>query len=506
VTLRRADALLVGAVLVLAFGLRVIALGQPADGPAGHVFDERYFADAACRDLSGQDYLDPEPPLGKLLIAAGIEVGSLWLRYPQQPSPFAGPPCRPQPAGYGTWGWRLASLAFGVGLVALIYLLAMSLWPSRVFATLAAVLVTFDGLEFVQSRLAMLDIFPVFFAVLALLMLQVHRRAQTSAGWWISAATLGLAIGLGVASKWTALAAWGVAVVVLAGGWVLDRVSINAGSWHSGTAGAESRIRPGPLRSIDRVSVYTGFLIILPAIVYVLSYARYVMVAHAIPVTAPGSCDFSQVAVVSSALDPGHWLQTVFRHDRWAYAYHLCETRIDPRGSPWFSWPLMLHPATYRSAVVYNAGGEQLSVLWDLGNPALWWAAIPALIYCALSGIRSARLTPAFIALAYLAAWLPFAFVPRGLYLYHMLGALPYMALAVAYAFTRLSDGRLDLVNRHWRLTIPGGRVTVAYLLVVVATFIFFYPLWTGTPVSREEYRQRIWLDLPQVRVDWRSG
>ncbi|HEV1998185.1 MAG TPA: hypothetical protein VGR61_08665, partial [Candidatus Dormibacteraeota bacterium] len=49
--------------------VRVLGLGHPYQSPNGYIFDEVYFAQDACRDLVGMDYLDPEPPLAKLVIA-----------------------------------------------------------------------------------------------------------------------------------------------------------------------------------------------------------------------------------------------------------------------------------------------------------------------------------------------------------------------------------------------------------------------------------------------------
>jgi dolichyl-phosphate-mannose-protein mannosyltransferase len=501
-TLRRLDAAGLVALTLIAFFLRLAGLGQPYTAPAGQVFDERYFADAACRDLSGQDYMDPEPPLGKLLIAAGIATGSVWLRYAPQPAPpQGGPPCQPQPSGYGTWGWRLASLLFGTALVPLTCLLALALWPRRLFWMSAGLLMSLDGLEFVQSRLAMLDIFAAFFAVLAVFLLVLHRRAKSD-GWWIlTGIGLGLSIGLGVATKWTALASWGVAVVVLAGGWVLARVTIRSGTWQ-----LEQHRPPqvGPVNRLDRLWFYIAALGLIPLVVYLLSYARFLSVPHRIPLTSGASCDFSRTTQFAPSLDPGAWLREIFLHDRWAIAYHVCQTRIDPNGSPWFSWPLLLHPSIYYRVPPLGPGQPFISEVWNLGNPVLWWAAIPCLLFCAVIGIRDRSFAPVFIVIAYLGAWLPFALVPRGLYLYHMLGALPYMVLGTAFVLTRLAAGRLEIATGQIGVTVRGSYMVVGYLIMLVIAFAFFYPMWTGALLSTAANQQRVWLDLVELTIAWR--
>jgi dolichyl-phosphate-mannose-protein mannosyltransferase len=501
-TLQRIDVVGLVGITILAFLLRAAILGQPFLAPTGHVFDERYFVDAACRDLSGQDYLDPQPPLGKLLIAAGIDAGSAWLHYGSQPAPpQGGPACRPQPSGYGTWGWRLASLLFGTALVPLTCLIALALWPNRWFWMSAGLLMTFDGLEFVQSRLGMIDIFAVFFATLAVFLLVLHRRADSTRRWILTGVGLGLVIGLGVATKWTALASWGVAVLVLAGGWLLGRVTVRSGGWH--LEPHRSR-QVGPSNALDRLWFYIAVLGLVPLAVYMLSYARYLSVPHAIPLVSSDSCDFSSTVRFVPAFNPGDWLREVFMHDRWAIAYHLCQTRIDPNGSPWFGWPLLLHPSVYYRLPPIGPGQPFVSEVWNLGNPALWWVAIPCLAYCAVAGIRDRSFAPMLIVIGYACAWLPFALVPRGLYLYHMLGALPYMVLATAFVLARMASIRFEVSAGQFALTLRGSYIVGLYLLAVIGAFAFFYPMWTGVPLSTEANLQRIWLDLVPLTAAWK--
>src|SRR5260370_8327760 len=65
--------------------------------------------------------------------------------------------------GFNTFGWRIAVCIFGTLCVPMMYLLARRLWPNRLFALAAATLVCFDGMFFLQSRIGLIDIFPIFF-------------------------------------------------------------------------------------------------------------------------------------------------------------------------------------------------------------------------------------------------------------------------------------------------------------------------------------------------------
>src|SRR5438094_840969 len=170
-------------------------LGKPNDiAPnSPFVFDELYFANDAHDDLLGKDYFDPEPPLAKLIIAIGIKL-----------------------FGFNSFGWRFMPALFGTALIPLIYLLARQLLTVRFFAIAAGVLTAFDGLTFVESRTAVIDIIPITLVVLAYLLFHLHLNADTVARrrWMIvlTGTTLGLAIG----AKWTTLAAYATIIAILA--------------------------------------------------------------------------------------------------------------------------------------------------------------------------------------------------------------------------------------------------------------------------------------------------
>ena len=141
----------------------------------GEIFDEIYFAQFAQDDLKGIKYFDPEPPLAKLMIAAGE-----WL-YGEWRIVFEGANGNPADLGFTPFGWRWMGSIFGTLCIPLMYLLAMRLWPNRLFAIAAATLTCFDGMFFIQSRIGMIDIFPIFFILLAYYVFHLHLQSKTPA-------------------------------------------------------------------------------------------------------------------------------------------------------------------------------------------------------------------------------------------------------------------------------------------------------------------------------------
>ena len=101
------------------------------------------------------------PPLGQLIIASGIKC-----------------------FGDNPFGWRFFSVLFGIAGVAIFYLICLSLQMKAKYAFIAAFLLSFENLSFVQSGIAMLDVFSLTF-MLGSLWLYLHGRynlAGISAG------------------------------------------------------------------------------------------------------------------------------------------------------------------------------------------------------------------------------------------------------------------------------------------------------------------------------------
>src|SRR4029077_17284318 len=142
------------------------------------------------------NYFDPEPPLGKLIIAAG-EWGYGWYR-----AHFEGATGDYIDLGFNTFGWRIAACVFGILCIPMMYLFARRLWPNRLFAIAASVLVCFAGMFFVQSRIGMIDTFPIFFILLSYFLYLVHIQSRTKRGSIASLLVMGIVLGIGIASKW----------------------------------------------------------------------------------------------------------------------------------------------------------------------------------------------------------------------------------------------------------------------------------------------------------------
>ena len=120
--------------------------------------------------------------------------------------------------GGDPFAWRFPGVVLGVLTAVFMYLLARILFKRRSIAILAGALVAVDGMFFVQSRIAMNDVYVGFFIVAAYTVF-----AAVWTGWWrwrwawvVALPTVGVLLGLALASKWVGLyAIAGVGILIL---------------------------------------------------------------------------------------------------------------------------------------------------------------------------------------------------------------------------------------------------------------------------------------------------
>lgn len=481
----------------------------------GFVFDEVYFPVDALKDLKGIDYFDPEPPLSKLLIATGIS----WL-------------------GFDPWGWRIMSAIFGSLIIGLLYFLARRLWPRRrLFAFLAALFLSLDGLELVESRTGVIDIFAAFFVVLGFWLFTLHWHAQGRREWLCTLYLTALAGGLGLATKADMVPALLLMALLLLARWARPHVRLR------GPGGRNTRwlLPPAPddpaeaarrtmVRSLRWGWHYlgAGCLILL---VFYLSFFRYWTIPHTIYVnfadtsgpsatcegfrTEASVCHLPQAMTIQrDRLGPVTiWLPTSFNlkqslvdvemNSLAGLSYQATLKATHPFASPYYTWPLDQHPvlfyAVYTGNGVSSSGGQTYSnYAWitDMGNPAIFWGGLFALAACLYWTLRRRDRVALFILLGFLFDWLLlWSWPSRILFFYEILEALPFTCLALAYCCTRLAHAEASLQLGGSRLGPYSLRpLAGAVVLAVILSFAYFYPLWTGQPIPSNDFFQHIWL------------
>ena len=426
----RQPVLIVLVMILVAISLRIVGLSEPD----ALVWDESYYVLDAAAYLGGGDLVPipkaPEsriaseatwvqPPLGKWIIAL-LGVGPFGERPP---------------------GDRLPSVLFGVAGVLLVYLLAMELWGSVWWASMAGLLLATDGLHVVQSRLATLDIFVTTFSTAGMWLIVRDRRRRERgeperpgrvARMFGSRELLlaGLCLGSAVATKWSG-------VLILAAGLVLGI------AWR----------RVGARRSW---ATFPASLVAVPLLLYAVSYGAF-WFQHGPEV--PGFVKL-QAAMLREQMD---------------------HPQVQPENSPPWTWPLLTEPIRYWPPVSSGAIDPNEGRIVLLGNPVLFWGFLAMLPLWLVSMIRSPKWQDGVPATCFLFAYLPWFMLGRTQFLYYLLPAVPFMALAIVAGLRRLGP----------RPSAAAGRVVALAATVAAAAFA---PIWTGIPAPSGWMEHLDWL------------
>jgi dolichyl-phosphate-mannose--protein O-mannosyl transferase len=343
--------------------------------------------------------------------------------------------------GDGPLGWRFACLVFGAAGIALAYVLGAGMLGDRAAAALGAALLLLDGLYFVQSRIGMLDIFGTVFAFLALASLHAYLtapadRAAPRLVW------TGLTLGLALATKWNAAyVSLSCGLVAVGRAIVLARAAL--------TRPVDASARAALRSHVVWIPIGLG---LLPAVVYLASYVPFFAAGH----------------------DFGAWIEL----QKQICQYHMRLEATHTYQSSWWQWPLALRP------VWYWLGPSDAGVarIYGSHNPILVWMYLPAVLWLVARSFRGRPALACVLAIGFFGQWLPWALVPRIAFAYHFLPAVPWGALSLG-----------ALVAWTWRRGLAGRSVASIYVGLVVAAFVFFYPIWTGLPLTERAFEWRMW-------------
>ena len=353
--------------------------------PDKFYFDEVHYVPAARQMLEPvmpQPMLNPmHPPLAKQLIALSIRT-------------FGDVPL----------GWRYPSVLFGAVAIVAMYFCGLALFAAQGPAVASALLAFFNQMVFVQSRIAMLDIFALAFGLFAIAAF-MHGFRKLRPHLWFALA--GLGFGLSAACKWSGLFALAVCIVIVAvirlmQGWRTQFADGNAGDWY----------RPG-LWPDFRFYHFAACFVLIPGIVYLATF---------LPLYGWSLADLVEAQ------------RRIFADNTTtAIAGHTYM-------SAWPSWPFLVRPVWY---LFDKIGDDNISAVVLLGNPLILWPALPALALCLRDWIVSRRADAFLILSVYVGPWLAWAMLPRTLgFLYYYLPSATVASLALVYALRRGNSPR----------------------------------------------------------------
>ncbi|MCK9932357.1 phospholipid carrier-dependent glycosyltransferase [Frankia sp. Mgl5] len=460
--------------------------------PRGLYFDEVYYVKDAwglmtagyeinSKTCDGPAYV-VHPPFGKWLMAA-----SQWL--------FGYVDCAGTPHGSPELGWRFSSALAGTLAVLVLARAARRMFRSTVLGCFAGLLLSMDGLEFVQSRIGILDIFLMTGIVIALACLVHDRddgrrrladrldRAAAGAGpppadrrfgprlglrpWRLA---MGVALGASMGVKWSALyTIVGFAALALA--W--DVGARRTAGAHSPVLGALRRDLPGWL---------TG-CVAVPVVTFLATWTGWFV--------TDGGWYRDRY---------GHGFLAAW-HGWWDYqmeVLHFHEGLSDshPFRSTPMSWLVLGRPIAYfYSSPAYGTegctavNGCSREVI-ALGNPAVWWGGTAALVGSLALWVRARDWRAALVLVGFGSAFLPWLLFPsRTMFFFYALPSLPFLVLGLT-AMAGLALGPRDASETR---RLAGALSVGVYTVIVVLLFAYFYPILAAEVIPYSSWRIRMW-------------
>ena len=426
------------------------------------------------------------PPVGKLLIAFGE-----WT------------------FGLNSFGWRFATALIGSLAILLLARITRRMTRSTLLGCVAGLLMALDGLEFVMSRTALLDIFLMFWVLAAFGCLVVDRDhtrarlvaavqaspagspgdAQEPAGpgaprglrwravpWWRVGA--GVCLGLALASKWDAI--WyvlGFAGLVIA--------------WDVGARRAAG-LRVGLGGTLRRARWLPAWCGLLPLVVYVITWAGWFFTSSGYD-RQWAAQNGIHVPVISA-------LASFVQYQKQILQFHLGLTTHHPYQSQPWTWLVMSRPVAFfwqcpagGTHGSCGAAGTKAQEVLAIGTPLIWWASIAALLVCLLWWLTRRDWRAGAVLLAVAVGWLPWFWFAvhdhRTEFFFYALEFEPFLIIAITLCLGLIIGSAQASATRR----TVGAAVAGAYVLGVLLNFAYLYPIISGQIIPYTSWLSHMW-------------
>jgi dolichyl-phosphate-mannose--protein O-mannosyl transferase len=179
------------------------------------------------------------------------------------------------------------------------------------------------------------------------------------------------------------------------------------------------------------------------------------------------------------------------QHAEWLRFHNSLSTPHPWESGPW-SWLVTGRPILLWNpqGITDSAGDQIVRYILMVGTPTLWFLFAPAMVWSVWR--IAARRDPAaiLVAVAIAAGWGTwFLNLERTMFIFYMAPVVPFFVLAVVLVLQDVV-GRADADTFRRQI---GLGVTCLYVAVVAATFVFFWPVLTGQPLSHADWLSRMW-------------
>ncbi|WP_435858075.1 dolichyl-phosphate-mannose--protein mannosyltransferase [Streptomyces umbrinus] len=457
----------------------LLKLGYEGTWPDRKIADPQILADPQVIPLSDTGTFVAHPPMGKWVIALGE-----WM------------------FGLNPFGWRFMTAVLGTLSVLMLCRIGRRLFRSTALGCLAGLLLAVDGLHFVMSRIALLDLVVMFFVLAAFGCLLVdrdrararlaealpvdadgfagpHQHTGEHAGmgvrpWRIAAGAL---LGLAASSKWNGL-------------YVLAFFMVMTVLWDVASRRVAGARRP--YLAVLRKDLGWSVLSLAPValVTYLMTWTGWFLTDKGYGRHWADGRGGSWSWIPAPLRSLWHYEHAVYEFNVALDSWHRYES------SPW-SWLVLGRPVAYSYETDFaqdgcrTASGCSQAVL-ALGTPLLWWAACFALLYLLYRWALRRDWRAGAVLCAVGAGYLPwFLYQDRTVFSFYAVVFVPYLCLAVAMSVGAM----LGPPGSSERRRAVGAMSAGVLVLLIVWNFIYFFPIYTGATIPYPDWHSRMWLD-----------
>jgi dolichyl-phosphate-mannose--protein O-mannosyl transferase len=486
------NSLLKRQVILICYSIIVLALSwftyfNNYDKPPALFWDENYHIVAAQRYLEGIAFMEYHPPLAKLFIAAG--------EYLLRPNKEINPQQLHQltkndytkkvPAGYSFKGVRffptLLAWLSAIVFFYIFYLISKNPHTALLFSSLYI----FENALIVHSRSAMLDSTLLFFAFLTILyfVLLINKKTPVS---WKNYLALGILAGLAFMAKYNG----GIVFLTFPFLW-----------WYEFKF---KKLTADKKRlAIDFMAKALAFSLGILLVVVLVWQIHFALGKKIENNENPYIFSEQYKTIINQGKQWNIFNFPIMLKDNIIYSikYNKGVPKLDickpgENGSYPLVWPFGDKAINYRWEKYGN--GQAVKYLYLQSNPVIWFSGLLALIlsislliakFVFGSQVKAPKLffLIAFFTILYLCYMAVMVKMTRVMYLYHYFIPLLFTLILVYLQFHYLFSDLLK--NKPMFIYL----VVTLFVILVIASYIFFSPLTYYQPLTTKQFESRAW-------------
>lgn len=482
-------------VLVISFAIYFPFYGSPA----AMFWDENYHIASAQKHVDGVMYMEPHPPLGKMLMAVGeslfggndkLDMSALnktdYLKGDQMPN------------GMSFTGWRWPSTVMMLLSALFFYGIIEQITQRKWVALLFTPLIIFDNALVVHSRAAMLEGIQLCFILAALYWFSrvVSQKVYGDRAIKLcDYAVLGILIGLVVSVKLNGF------VLLL-----LFVMLFGVDQWQ-----AIKNWRIGELIIHLAKTVPSG-VAPLALVFFAVFYIHIGMGKTVIDNrTYKASPEYLAKIKAGETWTPSTFLVGVKDNLRFISEYadgvpRLDECKVGENGSFALDWMVGKKTISYRWDRITQDGEAIVHYKYLVANPVVWFSVLAGIVlsviliggrYVYNAPIKEPRLFYWIFAfttlyIAYMTAILQ---IERVMYMYHYMVPLIFGMINLALVFTYLFYDDVMQNRRHTMINLG------IFAALVIGVFAFFSPFTYGFGLNEAQFELRNWFSFWKMQV-----